>query len=134
MHIEILDLESFAETFLYFFSQGSNAEFVSINRDLFFLLHDRLYGDGAAEDSSPISINEEIGGHSAVWLVRAQIEGCKAYAAPWPNDYNIELLRRMDLNGGKNLILPLEHMEEKPQVNRSSKQDTHLVFEYVKGD
>ena len=43
VHETVSDLESFIETFLYFFEQGSNAEFVSPNSDLFYLLHDRLY-------------------------------------------------------------------------------------------
>ena len=49
MHEAIKDLESFIETFLYFFEQGSNAEFVSPDRDLFYLLHDRLYDSGEGE-------------------------------------------------------------------------------------
>ena len=43
IHDKIVDLESFVETFLYFFEQGSNAEYVSIDKDLFFLFIDRLY-------------------------------------------------------------------------------------------
>ena len=80
VHEAISDLNSFIETFLYFFEQGSNAEFVSPDRDLFYLLHDRLYGLGEATD--PIAVNEELGGHSSVWAIRAQFENCKAYVTP----------------------------------------------------
>ena len=31
--------------------------------------------------SSTLTRREEIGGHSAVWAIRAQIEGCKVYTA-----------------------------------------------------
>ena len=66
MHDEITDLTSFIETFLYFFKQGANAEFVSLDRELFSLMHDRLY-----EKENPIEVNEEIGGHASVWAIRA---------------------------------------------------------------
>ena len=104
MHVEIKDLTSFVETFLYFFSMGSNAEFTSLDKDLFFLLHERLY-------EANIDINEEVGGHSSVWAIRAQHENCKAYIVPQPSEYYNESLRRMDLYNGENLILPTEHME-----------------------
>lgn len=66
MHPAINNLESFVETFLYFFEQGSNAEFVSLDKDLFTLFLDRLYeGENAA--GQPITLHEEIGGHSSVW-------------------------------------------------------------------
>lgn len=64
VHVKITDLASFVETFLYFFQMGSNAEFTSINRELFLLFHDRLH-------EAKIEINEEVGGHSSVWAIRA---------------------------------------------------------------
>ena len=98
VHEAISDLNSFIETFLYFFEQGSNAEFVSPDRDLFYLLHDRLYGLGATTDR--IAVNEELGGHSSVWAIRAQFENCKAYVTPLPSEFNVQNLRRNDLYDG----------------------------------
>ena len=69
VHEAVSDLESFIETFLYFFEQGSNAEYVSPDRDLFELLKDRLYE--SQPGGAQIEINEEIGGHSSVWAIRA---------------------------------------------------------------
>ena len=68
VHEKITDLATFVETFLYFFSQGSNAEFVSVNKDLFFMMHDRLYG---VDGNEPIDVREELGGHSSVFALRA---------------------------------------------------------------
>ena len=38
VHNEITDLQTFIETFLYYFSQGSNAEYVSKDKDLFLMM------------------------------------------------------------------------------------------------
>lgn len=75
VHADITDLASFVETFLHFFQIGSNAEFVSKDKALFFLLLDRLRDKGLAT-------NDEIGGHSSVWAIRAQYENCKVYVVP----------------------------------------------------
>ena len=71
IHDNIVDLESFVETFLYFFEQGSNAEYVSIDKDLFYLFLDRLYEEPKTPNERPISVSEELGGHSSVWSIRA---------------------------------------------------------------
>jgi len=113
---------------LYFFEQGSNAEYVSPDRELFYLLHDRLY----ERQPKAIEVNEEIGGHSSVWAIRAQHENCRVYVTPSPSDFNIENLRRKDLNNGEDLVLPIEHMDAPDTAIRN--KDVHLVFEYVKGD
>ncbi len=84
-------MEQFVETFLYFFEKGSNAEYVSLDKNLFFLFYNKLY----AEEST-IKINEEIGGHSPVWAKRAQVENCRAYMTPQPSDYNLKELRLLD--------------------------------------
>lgn len=52
------------ETFLFFFEQGSNAEFVSLDKDLFFLFHDRLV-------EKKLTFESQIGGHASVWALRA---------------------------------------------------------------
>ena len=64
VHPEIATLDAFIETFLYFFSQGSNAEFTSLNKDLFFLFMERL-------TEAKIPHVTEIGGHSSVWALRS---------------------------------------------------------------
>ena len=115
MHGAISDLETFIETFLFFFEQGSNAEFVSPDRDLFYLLHNRLFDGKSAASPLPdnsISVAEEIGGHSSVFAIRAQFEQCRVYTTPNPSDFNIENLQRKDLNEGSDLILPIEHIME----------------------
>lgn len=99
MHPAINNLESFVETFLYFFEQGSNAEFVSLDKDLFMLFLDRLY-DGEGTNGRPITLNEEIGGHSSVWTQTAQLQGCRSYITPWPSDFNLQGLKRDDANDG----------------------------------
>ena len=54
---------------------GANAERVSNSRDIFYLFLDTL------KDHKNITRRDEIGGHSAVWAIRAQIEGCKVFTA-----------------------------------------------------
>ena len=126
MHEKIVDLETFVETFLYLFSQGSNAEFVSINKELFFDMLDILEGKNG---NTPIPIREEIGGHSSVWVIRAQYENCGSYSTPYPSEFN---KKNLVVDDSQRVILPYEHMqvkEENPKL-----QDVHFVFEYVKGD
>ena len=72
---------------------GSNAEFTSINRELFLLFHERLY-------EASIDMNEEVGGHSSVWAIRAQHENCKVYIVPPSSEYYTQVLRRNDLYDG----------------------------------
>ena len=68
--MQIRNLDEFVETFLYFFVQGSNAEFVSLEKDLFFLFHDRLY-DTVKSNGESIRVKDQIGGHASVWAIRA---------------------------------------------------------------
>ena len=113
MHGAISDLETFIETFLFFFEQGSNAEFVSPDRDLFYLLHNRLFDGKSTASQQPdnsISVVEEIGGHSSVFAIRAQFEQCRVYMTPNPSDFNLKNLKRKDLSDGSHLILPIEHI------------------------
>lgn len=47
----------------------------------------------------------------------------------------VNSMHRKDLHrSSENLLLPIQHMEESTTMNRKSKLDTHLVFEYVHGD
>ena len=43
-------------------------------------------------------------------------------------------MRRDDLSNGEKLLVPLDLMGRPEHVDRNSKQDVHLVFEYRKGD
>lgn len=106
MHGAISDLETFIETFLFFFEQGSNAEFVSPDRDLFYLLHDRIYDTSQGSDTL---VYEEIGGHASQFAIRSQIEQCRVYVTPSPTDFNIKNLRQENLdNSTRDLLLPID--------------------------
>lgn len=74
VHTSLFDLRTFLETFLFHFSSGQNGEYVSQSKELFYLVADRL-------TEAQIDVTEEIGGHSAVWAKRAQIEGCDVFIA-----------------------------------------------------
>ena len=99
---------------------------MSINKELFFDMLDILEGKNG---NTPIPIREEIGGHSSVWVIRAQYENCGSYSAPYPSEFN---KKNLVVDDSQKVILPYEHMqvkEENPKL-----QDVHFVFEYVKGD
>lgn len=53
------------------------------------------------------------------------------YITPPPADY---YLKELVHGKGENLVLPIQHMTIPPQINRKSKTDLHLVFEYRQGD
>ena len=74
IHPKISTLREFIETFAYQFSHGANAERVSDSRELFELFRDALA-------ASNLPHRDELGGHSSVWALRAQREGCKVYTA-----------------------------------------------------
>ena len=65
IHPKIDSLQTFVETFLAHFEAGANAEFVSLSKDLFFLMHDKLI-----DESNDIELNQEVGGHASVWAIR----------------------------------------------------------------
>ena len=71
-----------------------------------------------------------------MWSIRAQYEDCTAFSTPWPSDFTMSHLQRDDLSDGQKLLVPLDLMGITPEhdVDRNSKQDVHLVFEYRKGD
>ena len=129
IHPKIDSLKTFVETFLAHFEAGANAEFVSLSKDLFFLMHDLLI-----DESNDIELNQEVGGHASVWAIRGQHEQCKAYVVPPPAEYFLKSLKREDLHEGQHLILPVEHMSTQPSQIKEKKLDKHLVFEYQKGD
>mmetsp|Transcript_29834 Transcript_29834/g.45532 ORF Transcript_29834/g.45532 Transcript_29834/m.45532 type:complete len:214 (+) Transcript_29834:228-869(+) len=74
VHPEITNLREFIETFAYQFRNGANAERVTNSMELF----DRFLG---LIEEKNIPHRKELGGHSPVWALRAQREGCKAFIA-----------------------------------------------------
>lgn len=99
---------------------------MSQSKDLFFLLFNRLTEAG-------IATHEEIGGHSAVWAKRAQIEGCDVFTAAQPTDFTTKNLPNASRSQRHHLIHPTGHLSQM-QDTESKKEDIHLVFEYVGGD
>ena len=125
MHDGIDSLEAFVETFLYFFSQGSNAELSALDKDLFFMFVDRL-------KEKKISTRFEIGCHSSFFALRAQVEGCRAFITPTPSEF---LLRELVYKDGRDLVMPLELIQQVlGDFDTSTEVDTHLVFEFRQGD
>ena len=96
-----------------------------MDKELFFLLQDRLYEE-------KITLNEEIGGHASVWAKRAMQEGCRAYTTPWPSNFNKKHLKWQGDDTG--LIFPVDKMAIDAEVNKPKTQDTHLVLEYKAGE
>ena len=75
VHAKIDNFAQFVETFLWHFKEGVNGEYVSQNKELFFLLINRL-------ETANIHQVSELGGHSSVWALRAQQENCHVYTSP----------------------------------------------------
>ena len=74
VHKEMSGLREFIDTFAYYFSKGANAEKVSMDAELFFSFLQIVR-------SSKVESREELGGHSAVWAVKSQLEQCKVFTA-----------------------------------------------------
>ena len=62
--------------------------------------------------NTPIPIREEIGGHSSVWVIRAQYENCGSYSAPYPSEFN---KKNLVVDDSQRVILPYEHMQVKEE-------------------
>lgn len=115
-------MREFVETFAYQFMHGANSERVSKSKELFYLFLDTLR-------DSDISHRDEIGGHSAVWAVRAQIEGCKVFTAAQSNPVIDSQLPLTHPKSNPLLLWPKDKISME-----NDKQDLHLVFEYAEGD
>ena len=72
VHDKLSELREFLETFLYYFERGANAERVTDS--------DRLFAKILGEVEK-MEYKREMGGHSAVFAIRAQKEGCRVYIA-----------------------------------------------------
>lgn len=53
------------------------------------MLHDRLI-------SAEVEKRDELGGHSSVWALRAQMEECRIFIRPSPSEFNNENLKFSD--------------------------------------
>lgn len=71
-HAELNDLSDFAETFAYFFKEGSGVEYFLKNKSDF---------DSIIEKSVKIVKLKEMGGNGNVMALRAYQEGCKVLLA-----------------------------------------------------
>ena len=81
-----------------------------------------------------IDTDEEIGGHSAVWAKRAQIEGCDVFIAAQPTEFTSQTLPNSLSSQSKHLVFPQEKLRANKPKAKAKKEDIHLVFEYVGGD
>lgn len=96
--------------------------------DFFLLLLDRL-------NEAEIPYNEEIGGHSAVWAKRAQIEGCRSYIAAYPSEYAVQNLKQASTQSLYNFLLfPSQEIRDLGFDPSNTKEDIHLVLEYLGGE
>lgn len=86
-------------------SHGINAEFISQTSEVFLMLHYRLY-------SNKVNLAEEIGGHSAFWIHRAQKEGCGVLAANLPSDFNKKHLQYTTESANEHLSFPVSTILE----------------------
>lgn len=99
-----------------------------MDKDLFFLIANRL-------TEANIKVNEEIGGHSAVWAKRGQIEHCKTFIASYPSDFDIQNIPNKSRVQRDFLIYPSDQLRKSIyDPNDEMQQDIHLVFEYLEGD
>ncbi len=85
-------MREFIETFAYQFTNGANAEKVSQNKEMFDMFLNIVRSD-------KLLSREELGGHSAVWAVRAQLEKCKVFTATQSSSVIQEELGLKDKNG-----------------------------------
>ena len=92
-HEELGSLRNFVETFVYYFSRGVNSEKTTDSLELF---------DYFMKTVDQIDHREEIGGHSAQWIHRAQIEGCKVYAAVQNDD---KIAKQLELPNKKGRLI-----------------------------
>jgi hypothetical protein len=109
---------------------GANSERVSSSRDIFYLFLDTLR-------ESDLTFREEIGGHSPVWAIRAQKEGCKVFTAAQSFPSSLEQLANTKESSEKYLLWPIKEIEEMAgpaSQDKFNKVDLHLVFEYGEGD
>ena len=64
--------------------------------------------------------------------MRSMIEGCKAYITPQPSNFSKKAFNNH--REASKLVFPIDLMTVEEEVNKPKNQDTHLVFEYKKGD
>lgn len=68
------------ETFILHFSEGVNGEYATGNIPMFKRILEIV--------NANVETNVELGGHSVVWAKRSQMEECKVYTTPSPDDFS----------------------------------------------
>jgi ADP-dependent phosphofructokinase/glucokinase len=121
VHLGISNLREFVETFLYYFSQGANSEVVTANNEMFLQIVDQI--------KKELNYDHSLGGHSSIFCMRAQLEGCKCYMSPVLNSYNKSNLKVTPVMGENYLLLPKGKEAYDP-----NNTDIHLAIEYQEGD
>ena len=118
-------MQEFVETFLHYFTHGANSERVTENEEMFF---------GFLRLVKNIPNREEFGGNSAVFTLRAQMEGCAVYSAAQDKNRISKWINKKDAAG--KLIWPRSQINEfdKEKNKGDLVDDSHLVFEYKEGD
>jgi len=104
-HKHIKSLLEFVETFLHYFTHGANSERVTENEEMFFEFLKLVKN---------IPHREEFGGNSAVFTLRAQMEGCTVYSAAQDKGRIGKWIKKKDASG--KLIWP------KSQINEVDKE------------
>lgn len=126
VHPQITNLREFAETFAYQFKHGANAERVCSSKELFDSILAELYNE-----DNKLYPRTDLGGHSAVWALRSQREGCKVYSAAQSYETVDKNLRKIN----KDLVVwPEEEVKAFVPKGKGDKIDIHMVLEYAEGD
>lgn len=81
----IKSLREFIETFMYYFQNEANAEVVVTNNDMFKEVLEIV--------RQHVEYDHFLGGHSAVFCQRAQLEGCRCFMSPVRNQFNLSHLK-----------------------------------------
>jgi hypothetical protein len=81
-------------------------------------------------ESSQIDFVPELGGHSAMWAIRSQMESCKTFIAPSASEFTLQNLKYKNEHH-ELLKTPLNQNDLESDA---TKLDIHLVLEYNEGD
>lgn len=124
-HKHIKSLLEFVETFLHYFTHGANSERVTENEEMFF---------GFLKLVKNVPNREEFGGNSAVFTLRAQMEGCSVYSAAQDKHRISQWIQKKDAPGKLIWLKDQINKIDKVKNKNDLVEDSHLVFEYKEGD
>lgn len=103
VHDEIRTLRQLVETFTFQFMNGANAERVSHSKEVFRHIISTIKSNGLYH-------REEIGGHSPVWALRGQTEGCKMFVATQSTKVIDTQLKLSEEASKKHLLWPQDRI------------------------